>query len=238
MVKNVGKKSDFCLCELSHLTKVDFFFDHELVKAKLKSLLLMGKKTIEAETRPGDLVLLEGSYKLTYETFLKLLGKRNSPKLLKIWKNGIMQNQNFYYELRQYAERNGRIVESLETSPFIPRSRFSRRIAKFSAETSERLLQIVGPRRNLSFETKIRRAIAREVPLGKKILAIVSESHATYLEEKMRPRKVIWHGPSLPVIEEQPLTRTQVQRLRRLTALQRRATAKAKKPFRRTMKKI
>ena len=223
---------------MSHSPEADFLFDHELIKAKLKSLLLLGKKTIEAETRPGDLVLLEEPYKLTYGTFLKLLGKRNSPKLLKIWRNGIRQNQNFYYELKQYAERNGRIVESLETSPLIPGSRFSKHVAKFSPEKSERLLQIIGPRRNLSFETKIRRAIAREAPLGKKILAIVSESHATYLEKKMRPRKVIWHGLRLPVIEEQPLTRTQTQRLRRLTALQTRAITKAKKPFRRTMKKI
>ncbi|MDO8634031.1 MAG: hypothetical protein Q7K34_01930 [archaeon] len=171
---------------------------------RIKEGIEYGKKIIDENSKPGDIVMLESPEEWTFESFMKM----RYPEPIanrQFWEAIIKHQLNMYHELAKYAESHGRQVLSLEQGVNTPNSRLSRTAVqppksnesefRKHARIESRRDVLAGPRRDISFQRKIQ--------AKKPALVIAAMGHAAYLYKTMKPKNMIWHGkaPSDEAIE-------------------------------------
>ena len=198
---------NFTLLELSHINQADFESaqrDYEqfgetglrTVQKFVQEKIEFGKRVIDSETKPGDLVLIESPEPVIFEQFLKNFGItdiHNHPKreLVKLrWEMFLRENYNIYPILANYERSKGRKVETLEYGATGNKSRLTAaatRLREFTPEKAKRIYQMLTVKRHTGIEKKIESK--------KPQLVITASGHAAQLEETLKPRKTIYQNP-------------------------------------------
>jgi len=192
MPAKVGRPfRSFTLLELSHLTAGEFKSNKQAVTL-LKQRLEFGKRIIDAETKTGDLVLLETPTRYTFDDYKKTVGEEATERY---WKNIGEFNSNFYFLLAEYAKSKGREVASIDSGIVSPGSRLERQL-----RLGETQAILTGPEfkhfKRVEFLAYYKRNIfmGRRIQTRKPKLVIVAGAHAIYLENTLKPKKVIYNN--------------------------------------------
>ncbi|MBN1941177.1 MAG: hypothetical protein JW772_03265 [Candidatus Diapherotrites archaeon] len=188
----------------------------------LEKRLQFGKKIIDSETKPMDLVMIEQPVPTTYAQFLDGLDAvpeeaKKGSLVHKIWRECAEFSGNFYFKLAEYARAKGRRVESLESGLTQRPSRLQRaytHLDLLDSEKAHRVEYLFHFRRHASMEARIQSK--------KPNLVIAASGHAMLFEQKFHPRKTIYNLPEFNA----PERKAEIARRRR-TAVHRHNLEKA-----------
>ncbi|MBI4043512.1 MAG: hypothetical protein HY393_01740 [Candidatus Diapherotrites archaeon] len=193
---------DFALIQVDHLDRAivrelyqmimeknidDPVFLHEC-REKLVRSIRYGRQAILRTTQPGDLVLFETPEKENYISFLSKTHKTDSPELRRIWELVLNLHYNIYWQLSQFAEKNKRMVGTLESSAIDRLRKLVARSYSLKMRDQYRLEYLIANGRSQSM---IRR-ISRRKPAA----IVTAAGHAWFIEKKMNPKKVCWSDTS------------------------------------------
>lgn len=189
------KFRNFTLAEISHLHPFEIYklgFDQaaKIVQERLEE----GKRIIDTQTQPGDLILIETPYPMTEKEFLhnyKEPSGLTDQELRDMWNAFDKEHMNFYFTLANYAKKKGRIVESIESGMYSPDSNWMRLVMNSpqNKEVQERLEYLGGARRNISMQKRIESK--------KPKLVIVASAHALVLSDRMLPKRTFYTNRAL-----------------------------------------
>lgn len=203
---------DFVLCEVTHLNAGHYetaskgaMFDADIIRNALESRLAFGKKAIDEQTKPGELIMLETPEEITYEQ--ATLGGERSRHGRILWDLIQGQEKNLYHTLAKYAKNHRRKVASLEPKGHRPGTQM------FSLVNLRNTDILTGnPNQNklakaMDTFTKVTRLLynIKTINQNKPALVIAANAHALYIEDQMKPKKVLWHIPPSEELKQEHL---------------------------------